>query len=140
MNFSINHDKPRKFMKVFVSSHICGSHICTHTAVSVPKNHDFSNVFEIGSNDHKMSYKLCRSVLGVQRDNFRPPIIFSATFGQMVGHILRSRKSQNSPKNRFLSKIQISIRWPILAGMMKYGRKCAPEVFAPRFDILSHLD
>ena len=39
MNFSINHDKPRKFMKVFVSSHICGSHICTHTAVSVPKNH-----------------------------------------------------------------------------------------------------
>ena len=42
MNFSIDHDKPRKFMKVFVSSHICGSHICTHTAVSVPKNHVIS--------------------------------------------------------------------------------------------------
>ena len=29
-------------MKVFVSSHICGSHICTHIAVSDPKNHVIS--------------------------------------------------------------------------------------------------
>ena len=42
MSFSINQDKPRKFRKVFVSYHICGSHICTHTAVSVPKNHVIS--------------------------------------------------------------------------------------------------
>ena len=61
------------------------------------KNHDFSIVLKIGSNDHKISYKLCRSVLEVQRDNFRPPIIFPATFGQMASHILRSRKSQKSP-------------------------------------------
>ena len=81
------------------------------------------------SNDHKISYKLCRSVLEVQRDNFRPPIIFPATFGQMASHILRSRKSQNSPKNRFWPKIQISIEWPILAEMMIYGRKWVPEVF-----------
>ena len=93
------------------------------------QNHDFSIVFEIGSNDHKISYKLCRSVLEVQRDNFRPPIIFPATFGQMASHILRSRKSQNSPKNRFWPKIQISIEWPILAEMMIYGRKWVPEVF-----------
>ena len=84
------------------------------------ENHDFSNVFEIDSNDHKISYKLCRNVLGVQRDNFRPSIIFPATFGQMASHILRSRKSQNLPKNRFWPKIQISIEWPILAGMMIY--------------------
>ena len=93
------------------------------------QNHDFSIVFKIGSNDHKISYKLCRSVLEVQRDNFRPPIIFPATSGQMASYILRSRKSQNSPKNRFWPKIQISIEWPILAEMMIYGRKWVPEVF-----------
>ena len=61
-------------------------------------------MFKIGSNDHKISYKLCRSVLEVQRDNFRPPIIFPATFGQMASHILRSRKSQKIAKKSILAK------------------------------------
>ena len=61
-------------------------------------------MFKIGSNDHKISYKLCRSVLEVQRDNFRPPIIFPDTFGQMASHILRSRKSQKIAKKSILAK------------------------------------
>ena len=61
-------------------------------------------MFEIVSNDYWISYKLCRSVLEVQRSNFRPPIIFPATSGQMASHILRVQKSQNLPKNRFLAK------------------------------------
>ena len=45
-----------------------------------------------------------RSVLEVQRDNFRPPIIFPDTFGQMASHILRSRKSQKIAKKSILAK------------------------------------
>ena len=94
---------------------------------------------DILASESQGSYKLCRSVLEVQRSNFRPPIIFPATSGQMASHILRSRKSQNLPKNRFWPKIQISIEWPILAEMMIYGRKWVPEVFlscfAPKIDI-----
>ena len=38
-------------------------------------------------------------------------------------------KSTKSQKNRFWPKIQILVEWPILAGMMIYGRKWVLKVF-----------
>ena len=75
------------------------------------------------SNHHEISYKVYRSVLGIQRDYFRSEIIFLTTPGHMIGHILKNRKSTKSLKNRFWPKIQNLVEWPTLAGMMIYGRK-----------------
>ena len=51
-------------------------------------------IFIMCSNDHKMSYMLCRSVLGIRRDNFRPPIMILTTSGHMAILILIRQKSQ----------------------------------------------
>ena len=56
------------------------------------------------SNDHKMSSMVCRSVLGVRRDHFRPPIMILTASGQMADHILISQKSQKMPKNVIFDK------------------------------------
>ena len=91
-----------------------------------------------------MSYKVCRSVFGIQRDYFRSEITFLTTSGQMAGHILKNRKSTKSLKNRFWPKIQNLVEWPILAGMMIYGRKWVLKVFwnrfAPKIIILTPID
>ena len=62
----------------------------------------------------------------------------------MAGHILKNRKSTKSLKNRFWPKIQILVEWPILAGMMIYGRKWVLKVFqnrfAPKIIILTQID
>ena len=50
-------------------------------------------IFIMCSNVHKMSYMVCRSVLGVQRDDFRPPIIILTTSGHMVNLVLIRQKS-----------------------------------------------
>ena len=89
----------------------------------------FLMIFKLWSNNHEMSYKVCRSVLGIQRDYFRSEIIFLTTSGQMAGHILKNQKSTKSLKNRFWPKIQNLVEWPIVAGMMIYGRKWVLKVF-----------
>ena len=61
-------------------------------------------IFIMCSNDHKMPYMVCRSVLGVQRDDFRPPIIILTTSSHIANHILISQKSQNIVKNMIFDK------------------------------------
>ena len=56
-------------------------------------------IFTACSNDRKMSSMLCRSVLGVRRDYFRPPIMILTTPGQIDDHILISQKSPKMLKN-----------------------------------------
>ena len=101
-------------------------------------------IFKLLSNHHGISYTVCRSVLGIQRDYFRPEITFLTTSGQMADHILKNKKSQKSPKNRFGPKIQMPVEWPIFAGMMICGRKWVLKVFqnrcAPKIIILSIID
>ena len=50
---------------------------------------------------------VCRSVLGVQRDDFRPPIMILTTSGHMVNHILISQKSQKIIKIMIFDKNSI---------------------------------
>ena len=69
-------------------------------------------IFTLWSNHHEMSYKVCRSVLGIQRDYFRPGITFWTTSDQIIGHILKNKKSIKSLKNRFWPKIQILVESP----------------------------
>ena len=56
-------------------------------------------IFITCSIDHKMSSMVCRSVLGVRRDDFWPPIMILTVSGQMADHILISQKSQKMLKN-----------------------------------------
>ena len=56
------------------------------------------------SNDHKMSSMVCRSVLGIRRDHFRPPIMILTASGQMADHILISQKSKKIAKNMIFDK------------------------------------
>ena len=86
-------------------------------------------IFKLRSNHHEISYKVCGSVLGIQRNYFRPEITFLTTSGEMAGHMLKNQKSQKSPKNRFWPKIQMPVEWPILAGMMIHSRKWILKVF-----------
>ena len=101
-------------------------------------------IFKLNSNHHKTSYMVCRSLLGVHRAHFHQEITFSATSGRMPINFEKHQKFQKSPKFRFFAKIRFLMEWPILAGMMIYGRKWTPQVFqssfAPGFDILIHLD
>ena len=64
--------------------------------------------------------------------------------GQLAGHIVESQKFTKSPKNRFWPKIQMLVEWPILAGMMIYGRKWVLKVFqnrfAPKIIVLTLID
>ena len=82
---------------------------------------------------------VCRSLLGVHRAHFHQIIAFPATSGRMPINFEKHQKFQKSPKFRFFAKIRFLMEWPILAGMMIYGRKLAfgtPEsVFQRNFDI-----
>ena len=64
-------------------------------------------IFISCSNDHKMSSMVCRSVLGVRRDDFRPPIMILTTSGQMADDIFMMQKSQKMLKNVNLDKNSI---------------------------------
>ena len=66
--------------------------------------------FKSRSNHHGMSYKVCRSVLGIQRDFFRPEITFLTTSGQMAGHILKNRKIDKIAQKSILVKNSKSCR------------------------------
>ena len=87
---------------------------------------DFSWFFKICSRRHKISSKVCRSILGVQRTYFRPKYTFPAISGQILDLWKYHWKSS---KIRFLSKIRFSIYRPELSGHTIYGRKWIPEVF-----------
>ena len=79
-------------------------------------------VFKLNSNHHKTSYMVCRSLLGVHRAHFHQKIIFPATSGRMPINFEKHQKFKKSPKIRFFAKIRFLMEWPILAGMMIYGR------------------
>ena len=61
-------------------------------------------IFIMCSNDDKMSCMVCRSVSGVQRDDFRPPIIILTTSGHIADHIFISQKSKKIVKNMIFDK------------------------------------
>ena len=84
-------------------------------------------VFTACSNDHKMSSMVCRSVLGVWRGDFRPPIMILTTPGQMAGHILISPKPQKMLKNVNFDKNSIL---DIAAGIVR-GDDIWPEMDSP---------
>ena len=64
-------------------------------------------IFIMCFNDDKMSCMVCRSVLRIQMDDFRPPIIILTTSGHMANHILISKKSQNIVKNMIFDENSI---------------------------------
>ena len=76
------------------------------------ENHEkknwFSRVFKSCSSGHIITYKVCRSILGVQRTHFRPNFTFPAGSGRIIDRIIKIQKSQKImifiKKNRFFSK------------------------------------
>ena len=54
--------------------------------------------------DHKISYSLCRNVLEVQRNNFRPPITFPVTFGPNGKSYFEKSKIPKFAKKSILAK------------------------------------
>ncbi len=71
----------------------------------------FSEFLKICSSHHIITYKVCRSILGVQRTHFRPNFTFPAGSGRIIDRIIKIQKSRKiaknhdfQKKNRFFSK------------------------------------
>ena len=91
--------------------HLNGVHLSMKSGKSwkiMRKKIWFSRVFKSCSSGHIITYKVCRSILGVQRTHFRPNFTFPAGSGRIIDRIIKIQKSQKI--TIFVQKIDFFLR------------------------------